>query len=314
MLERLKQCLKLEAEAIGQYARVCGSELSDAVDTICRHSGLLIVVGVGKSGHIARKVASTFCSLGRPSYFLHPTEAAHGDLGIFQKNSLVLVFSNSGESSELFYVLKYCREHQIKLIAVTALKTSTLANSADITLDYGIVDEICPNRLAPTTSTTLSLAIGDALAAGFALQSGMSREKFFDLHPTGSLKAKFLTLGEMMHTGDKLPLVVPEANIQEVVIEITKKSLGVAIVVDNGEVCGIITDGDLRRHVDHLWNAKAIEICTKTPVFLRETTLVTDALSLMKSKRITSCLVHDDSEQFLGLVHLHDCLRSGVLQ
>jgi arabinose-5-phosphate isomerase len=274
----------------------------------------LIVAGIGKSGHIGRKIASTFSSIGKPSVFVHAAEARHGDLGVIQDNSVVLVLSNSGETPELSDLIHYCRLHEIDLIALTADANSTLARNAKATIAYGAVQEVCPNGLAPTTSTTLSLVIGDALAVGLAHLLGTAPEDFRRFHPGGKLGAKLTSVADLMHVGDALPVVAPQMPMAEAVVVMSEKSLGILIVMDEGKVLGVVTDGDMRRHVSRLWHSSAGDIATPDPIFISHSMLATEAVKLMTLKGITSCLVAGDAGEMLGLLHIHDCLRLGVSQ
>lgn len=301
-----------EAGAIRDFAGAMGPSMVEAVRLIHRSEGPLIVAGIGKSGHIAGKLASTFRSLGKSSIFLHPAEASHGDLGLVGRDCVILILSNSGETTELSDLLHYARVHGNPIVAVTARGDSTLGRAAEVTIAYGRVAEVDPNGLAPTTSTTLSLAIGDALAVGVARLLGTQPEDFRRYHPGGKLGTMLLTVGDLMHTGDALPLVAPDDPMAETVVTMTEKALGVAIVTAGGKVRGIITDGDMRRHADRLWTSTAGEIATADPVSVVPAMLATDALALMTERKITTCLVLSKDDRLEGLLHMHDVLRAGV--
>lgn len=303
--------LVAEATAITDFA-ASGQSLARAARMIVDAPGPLIVAGIGKSGHIASKIASTFRSIGKTSIFLHAAEASHGDLGLVQPHSVVLVLSNSGETTELSDLLHYCRVHGIAVIGLTASEDTTLARAADLTIAYGRVTEVCPNRLAPTTSTTLSLAIGDALAVGVTHLLGTAAEDFRRYHPGGKLGALLLSVGDLMHRGEALPIVAPDATMSDTVVEMSQKALGVAIVVKDGAVRGIITDGDMRRHAETLWQARAGDIATANPISVTPQTRAKDALDLMTEKKITACLVCEADGALAGLLHVHDCLRAGL--
>ncbi len=309
--EICRDALTAEAAAISAFAEQ-SADLAEAARMIVAASGPLIVAGIGKSGHIASKISSTFRSIGKASIFLHPAEASHGDLGLVQPDSVVLVLSNSGETTELSDLLHYCRVHGIKVIALTATADNTLAHAADLTIAYGRVREVCPNGLAPTTSTTLSLAIGDALAVGVTHLLGTAAEDFRRYHPGGKLGALLLSVDDLMHTGAELPLVAPDAPMSETVVEMSAKALGVAIVLDGRKVRGIITDGDMRRHAKTLWDSRAADIATPDPISVRPGTRAKDALDLMTNRKITACLVQEEDGALAGLLHLHDCLRAGL--
>jgi arabinose-5-phosphate isomerase len=302
-----------EADAIRGFPASMGDVMARAVRLIHGSDGPLIVAGIGKSGHIAGKLASTFRSLGKSAIFLHAAEASHGDLGLVGRDCVLLILSNSGETTELSDLLHYARTHGNPIVALTSVEESTLARAADITIAYGRVKEVCPNGLAPTTSTTLSLAIGDALAVGVTHLLGTAPEDFRRYHPGGKLGTMLLTVRDLMHTGDDLPLVLPDAPMSETVVTMTEKALGVAIVMQGDTVQGIITDGDMRRHADRLWDSKAGEIATPDPVSVRPDMRASSALRAMTDRKITTCLVLDEDERLAGLLHMHDILRAGVV-
>ena len=305
--------LKEEAGAITQFADTEGASLAAAVRLIHGSTGPLIVAGIGKSGHIANKLASTFRSLGKSAIFLHPAEASHGDLGLVGKDCVILVLSNSGETTELSDLLHYAREHGNKIIALTAAEETTLARAAEITIAYGRVKEVCPNGLAPTTSTTLSLAIGDALAVGVTHMMGNTPEDFRRYHPGGKLGTMLLTVGDLMHKGADLPLVPSHAQMSEAVVTMTEKALGLAVVMDGDHLLGIITDGDMRRHADTLWTSTAGEIATRSPITVTVGMRASEALRLMSDRKITACIVAGEENRVDGVIHLHDILRAGVV-
>lgn len=309
LVNTCRNALLAEAKALVDYSHQIDENWISILNLMLVAKGPLIVAGIGKSGHIARKMASTFSSLCKPAIFLHAAEASHGDLGIIHESSVVLILSNSGETTELSDLIHYCRAHQITTIAITGSETSTLALTSDRVISYGRVEEVCPNKLAPTTSTTLSLAIGDTLAVGLAQLMDRTSDDFRRYHPGGKLGQKLLRVDALMHRGDTLPIVPPGASMAETVIVMSEKSLGVAIVVENDIVLGVITDGDMRRNVNHLWTLSAIDIATPKPIFIEKDRLVTDAVELMTLHGITVCIVMDKSEKIAGLLHIHDCLR-----
>lgn len=307
-----RQALRDEAAAVATFAETGGETLATAVRMIHEAEGPLIVAGIGKSGHIGTKIASTFRSIGKSAIFLHAAEASHGDLGLVAPGSVVLVLSNSGETTELSDLLHYCRKHGHPIIALTASADTTLARAADVTVAYGRVMEVCPNGLAPTTSTTLSLAIGDALAVGVTHLLGTAAEDFRRYHPGGKLGAMLLTVADLMHRGDALPIVGPETEMSDAVVIMTEKSLGVAIVAEDDVLKGIITDGDMRRHVRTLWGAKAGEIATPDPITVTAEMRAADALKIMTGRKITACVVTGENNRVEGLLHMHDILRTGL--
>ncbi|MEM9975272.1 MAG: KpsF/GutQ family sugar-phosphate isomerase [Pseudomonadota bacterium] len=307
--------LRDEAAAITAFAAAETREIATAARKIAGSHAPLIVAGIGKSGHIAGKIASTFRSIGKSAIFLHAAEASHGDLGLVADESVVLILSNSGETTELSDLIHYCRVHGNAIIALTATRESTLARAADLTIAYGPVTEVCPNGLAPTTSTTLQLAIGDALAVGVTHLLGTAADDFRRYHPGGKLGTALLKVRDLMHTGAALPFVAPDAAMSETVAVMAEKALGVALVWDGKDVTGIITDGDMRRHAERLWEARAGDIATPDPVWIASDARATEALALMTrtGNGITSCLVREPGGAFAGFLHIHDCLRAGVV-
>ncbi len=314
LAEACVETLLAEADAVRAYAARGGQDMARAVRLIHASTGPLIVAGIGKSGHVAGKIASTFRSIGKAAIFLHPGEASHGDLGLVTDGSVLLILSNSGETTELSDLLAFARAHGNPVIALTGQPESTLARAAEITIAYGRVAEADPNGLAPTTSTTLSLAIGDALAVGVTHLLGTAAEDFRRYHPGGKLGAMLLTVRDLMHTGGDLPFVAPEAPMSETVAVMAEKALGVALVREGDRVTGIITDGDMRRHAETLWQATAGEIATPDPVFVTPDVLAAAAVEKMTTtgNGITSILVREADGTFAGFLHIHDCLRAGV--
>jgi arabinose-5-phosphate isomerase len=280
-----------------------------AASMIIHSTSPLIVAGVGKSGHIARKIASTFCSLGKPASFLHPAEASHGDLGLIGKDAVLLILSNSGETSELSDLLAYATAHQHAIIGLTANPNSTLGRLATVALAYGKQPEICRNGLAPTTSTTVSLAIGDALAVTVSEIMQIQPEDFRRYHPGGKLGARLAKIGQIMRGADTLPFVRPTDTLREAIVVMSQKNLGLVLVQDQDSIVGILTDGDLRRNIDALdLNMLVQDIATPNPVSITPDLSMEDALAFMNSRKITSCVVRDPAATFLGLVTVHDCL------
>lgn len=303
----VKSALQTEAEAIAVFASH-SDRCVDAIYAIAATTGPLVVSGIGKSGLIGRKIAATFRSLGKQAVFLHAAEASHGDLGLVQPGSIVLILSNSGETDELSDLIFYCRSHEIRIIAMTADGDSTLARASSIAIVYGDVEEVCMKGLAPSTSTTLCLAIGDTLVAGVCHLQGILPEDFRRYHPGGKLGSCLATVGDLMRTGDALPIVAPDTPMAEVVVTMSAKALGVAVVVEDDRVVGIITDGDMRRHIDRLWISTAAEIATPNPIYISGTCLASEALYLLNQKRITVCVVNGTDGCLDGLLHVHDCL------
>lgn len=312
LLTLCRQVLDTEAAAIAGYAARVGHEFTAALRLLHGAQDPVVVSGIGKSGHIARKVASTFCSIGRSAVFLHPVEASHGDLGLVGKTSVALILSNSGETPELSDLISYCEKYCIPIVLITAIAESRLGQRADVTLAYGKVEEACPNGLAPTTSTTLALAIGDALAMGLVHLRGITPADFHRYHPSGKLSARLLTVGALMHSGNRLPLVAPDLPMQKVIIIISAKGFGVALVAERGRVIGIITDGDMRRNVDCLLQSKARDLILGKPLTITPEKLALQALEIMSMQGATCLVVENKAGELQGLIHIHDCVRAGV--
>ncbi len=312
--------LAMEADALQNLADKIWSdeEFSRAVDLIAAIEGRVIVTGMGKSGHIARKIAATMASTGTPAFFVHPGEASHGDMGMIVRGDVVLALSNSGESREMNDLIEYTRRFAIPLIGVTSRPGSTLGESADIVLELPALPEACPNGLAPTTSTTMSLAIGDALAIALLESKGFTATDFQVYHPGGKLGQQLMRASEIMHKGDAVPLISLDAPLKETFTVMTEKGFGAIGLVDaDGLLAGIITDGDIRRHIsDDILNKTAGDIMTATPKIIRPETLVGEAMGIMNDvtqsfRRITCLFVVQEDGKPVGILHLHDCLRAG---
>jgi len=312
LLSLCKASLRLEAAAIAGYSETIGDEFLTALRLLHDARDPVVVAGIGKSGHIARKIASTFRSIGRSAVFLHAAEASHGDLGLIGSHSVVVAISNSGETAELSDLIRYCNLHDVPMVAIVSKVESTLGKRSQAVLAYGKVEEACPNGLAPTTSTTLALAIGDALAAGLVKMMGTTPEDFRRYHPGGKLGTMLLRVSDIMHGGDSLPIVHPDLPMQEVVITMSAKGFGVALVVEHETVCGIITDGDMRRNVDRLWQSCARDVSLGKPLSIEPNCLASEALEIMSANSITCLPVEDKGGSLLGLIHVHDCLRAGI--
>lgn len=307
----LSHVLVTEADAVRSVIERTQEDLSHAVIAVFDSTGPLVVAGVGKSGHIARKVASTFRSLGKRASFLHPAEASHGDLGIIHDDSVVLILSNSGETTELSDLLAYCGEYGIPVISITSSAESTLGKASRIVVAHGTLAEACVNGLAPTTSTTVALALGDALAVGVSHLSKVRPQDFRRYHPGGKLGARLLMAKDLMHKGSALPIVLPSTTMKDVVIEMSRKGFGTAIVCENLKPVGLITDGDMRRNADRLWQSCAIDLILGPPRSIELNTSAVEALRIMNMEGITSIVVTGPSGDLIGLVHIHDCLRAG---
>ncbi|HLI10907.1 MAG TPA: KpsF/GutQ family sugar-phosphate isomerase [Alphaproteobacteria bacterium] len=317
-LAAAQRVLRLEAAALDQLAATLDGAFTAATARLHAVRGRIVVTGMGKSGHIARKIAATLASTGTPALFVHPAEASHGDLGMVTREDAVLALSNSGETNELADLVAYTRRFAIPLIAVTGRAQSSLAEAADIALILPSAPEACPLGLAPTTSTTLMLALGDALAIALLERKGFSAEEFQVLHPGGNIGRRLLRVSDIMHTGDEIPLTSPEASMSEAILVMTRKHFGCVGVLDGaGRLIGIITDGDLRRHMGaELLDKRAAEVMTRGPQTIRPRALAAEALGLMNSRGIdnrgiTSLFVVEEGRP-IGILHIHDCLRAGV--
>ena len=306
-----REVIRIEGSALADLAAILDDSFVEAVDLLVGTTQRVIVSGMGKSGHIARKIAATLASTGTPALFVHPAEAAHGDLGMITEGDLLLMLSNSGSTPELKAVIQHARTVGAPIIAMGSQTASPMMRSANVRLVLPAVREACPVNIAPTTSTTLMLALGDALAVATMRVRGLTRERLQLLHPGGSIGDRLLPVDAVMHSGDSLPLVNPDTPMVEVIIEMTRKSFGIAGVVDGGTLVGVITDGDLRRHCEQLLELKASDVLTAGPKVVAEGTLCEDALALLEEHRITALFVtaHDAPERPIGLVHIHDFTR-----
>jgi len=315
-LEIARQVLTAEATAIRNLVDGLGEDFERAVQMIGASTGRVIWTGMGKSGIICRKLAATMSSTGTPALFLHPAEAIHGDLGMVTESDLVVAISNSGATEEILRLLEILRRLGIKLIAMTSHPDSPLARAADVHLDLGVRNEACPMNLAPTASTTASLALGDALALTVSARKGFREEDFARFHPGGKLGKKFLKVKDLMHTGDDMPVVVAEAAMKDVIYEMSRKGLGLATVLDtDGSLLGVITDGDLRRLMERDPDPlarSAEEVMHKGGVCIAGNELATAALKRLEEKRITSLLVCDGSGVVAGVLHVHDLWGVGL--
>jgi arabinose-5-phosphate isomerase len=290
-----------------------GKSFTAAVELISSARGRLIVTGMGKSGHVARKIAASFASTGTPAFFVHPSEASHGDLGMITPDDLIIALSWSGETVELKDLIDYSRRFRIGLIAITAAADSTLGHAADVALVLPQAREACPHNLAPTTSTLMQAALGDALAIALLESRGFTAIDFSRLHPGGRLGAMLKFVRDIMHTGAEMPLAPLGARMSEAITEMTAKTFGCVGITDaRGDLVGIITDGDLRRHMsDNLLDLTVEEVMTKRPITVRPDQLVSEALELLNSTKKTQLLVVDAGKP-VGVVHFHDLLRAGV--
>jgi arabinose-5-phosphate isomerase len=309
--------LRLEAEGVEALRAALdgdlGAQVDRAVALIAATAGRVVVSGMGKSGHIGRKIAATMASVGTPALYVHPGEASHGDLGMITRDDLVLALSNSGQTEELADTIAYCSRFSIPLIGMTGRGDSTLAEASTVALVLPAVAEACPMGLAPTTSTTMMMALGDAMAVALLEQRGFSETDYQVLHPGGRLGRRLLRVSDLMHTGSQMPVARPDQPMSEVLLVMTACRQGCAGIVDgDGQLVGIITDGDLRRHVDNgLMEMSARDVMTEDPQSIRPEALAAEALGLMNARKITGLFAVQDGRP-VGFLHMHDCLREGV--
>jgi arabinose-5-phosphate isomerase len=313
-VEVARRVVRAEVGGLQRLADALDLSFERAVAACAAVRGRIIVTGIGKSGHVGRKIAATLASTGTPAQFVHPVEASHGDLGMVGSQDAILALSNSGETTELADIIAYSRRFEITLIAITAGAGTTLAGAADVVLLLPPAAEACPMGLAPTTSTTMMLALGDALAIALLERKGFSSTDFRRFHPGGKLGRRLLRVRDIMHTGDEIPLISPGARMSEAILVMTAKSFGcVGVCQSDGRLIGVITDGDLRRHMEQALLGRAVaEVMHCSPRTVPAGTLAADALGMMNRFAITSLFVVDENERPVGFLHMHDCLRAGV--
>jgi len=315
LLDLGRKVIRDEAAALEKLADGLGEGFVEAVETLLHAKGRVIVSGMGKSGHIARKIAATLASTGTPAHFVHPAEASHGDLGMMTRGDVVIVVSNSGETPELADLVAYTRRFGIPLIGIASHPDSTLMTQSDVRIVLPKVQEACGIGVVPTTSTTMALALGDALAIALMEHRDFTPENFRDFHPGGRLGARLTKVRDLMHDGDALPLVGPKTPMSDTLLTISQKGFGVVAVVDDaGDIMGIVTDGDLRRHMDGLLDRTAGEVMTPSPHTVGPDILAEEAVGVMNARKITCLFVVSpaSTRRVVGILHVHDCLRAGV--
>lgn len=319
VIEKARQVLKIEGEAILSLIDRIDDNFVKAVDLLDKCKGRVVITGIGKSGIIGKKISATLASTGIPSLFLHAADAVHGDIGMITRKDLVIAISYSGETDEILNLLPTIKRFDVILVSITGNIHSTLANKSDITLDASVKEEACPLGLIPTASTTATLALGDALALALLDKRGFKEEDFAIYHPGGSLGKKLLLrVGDIMHTGDKLPILNITAPFKDVIMEISSKKLGITIVVDkDNKVVGIITDGDLRRLMEKregdIFKITAQEMMSTDPKIIEKHALTAEAIQVMEKYSITSLVIIDGNKNPSGIIHLHDILKAGVV-
>ncbi|MGR3491074.1 MAG: KpsF/GutQ family sugar-phosphate isomerase [Shimia sp.] len=311
-IETGRRVVRTEAAALGTLANALGDSFADAVETLLKAKGRIVVSGMGKSGHVGRKIAATLASTGTPAQFVHPAEASHGDLGMMAQGDVALILSNSGETPELSDIIAYTRRFDIPMIGVASRAESSLMRQADVALLLPAAEEACGSGIVPTSSTTMTLALGDALAVALMEHRAFTPEHFRQFHPGGKLGAKLSKVSDLMHDGNALPLCSPDMPMGEVLVEMTQKGFGViGVRNDSGALTGIITDGDLRRHLDGLMERTAGEVMSPNPSTIAPWALAEAAVKAMNARKITSLFVTEKARP-VGLIHIHDCLRVGL--
>ncbi len=314
-----KKVLKTEAEAVYTLIERLGSNFEKAVEIIYTSKGRVVVMGMGKSGLVGKKIAATLASTGTPAFFLHPAEAGHGDLGMVTSDDVMIAISNSGETEEILRLIPFLKRFNLRLISITGNLDSALSKAADVNLDISVKEEACPLGVIPTASTTATMAMGDAVAVALLMKRGLKEEDFAFFHPGGSIGKKFfIKVKDLMHTGGDIPKVFLKTPMSKAMVEMSSKRLGHAIVLDESDrVAGVITDGDLRRGIEQ-WGGKlfelaAEEVMTRNPKTVSEEELAVKALSIMESYSITALVVPDVDGRAIGIIHLHDILREGIV-
>ncbi|HWY24199.1 MAG TPA: KpsF/GutQ family sugar-phosphate isomerase [Nevskia sp.] len=313
-----RRVLEIERDALAGLLPRVNADFARACALMLACHGRVVVTGMGKSGHIGSKIAATLASTGTPSFFVHPGEASHGDLGMITRQDVVIAISNSGETAEILTILPLIKRMGAPLIAMTGKPGSTLAKSAEVHLDVTVAQEACPHNLAPTASTTATLAMGDALAVALLEARGFTQEDFARSHPGGALGRRLLLkISDLMHSGERVPKVSPEATLSEALLEMTRKGVGMTAIVDaQDHALGIFTDGDLRRVIDSgvdVRTVKISEVMTRGGKSVAATQLAVDAVNLMDRHKITVLMVLDQQRKLLGVIHMHDLLRAGVV-
>lgn len=307
------QTINSEIDTIIKLRDSLNESLTKALDAMQQAQGRIIITGMGKSGHIGKKIAASLASTGTPSFFVHPAEASHGDLGMITEDDVVIAISNSGESKELIDILNYCKRFGIKLISITKNPESSLGKAGDIVLELPNNGEACPLGLAPTNSTTATLVLGDILTAGLIQRKGFTKADFNARHPGGKLGSILQKVSDLMHTNSDMPILEENSDMHRVLLEMTSKRLGcVGFINNNGELTGMLTDGDLRRCLSaQILEEKAINIMTKNPKTIHKDMMASEAMKIMHDKKITNIFIVENKKP-IGVIHIHDLLNNGV--
>ena len=311
-----KRTLKIESDSISALGKQLDNSFTTLCEKVASSKGKFVIMGVGKSGHIAQKISATLSSTGTPSIFIHPTEAAHGDMGLINKKDIVLLISNSGETDEIINILTSLKRHSKEIASLTSDNSSTIAISADIKIQIKSKKEACPLDLAPTSSTTNALAFGDALAIALLEAKGFTKNDFASSHPAGKLGKKLITkVSDLMHKGSFVPKVSPNTILDKALLEITKKNLGITLVVDKTKVVGIFTDGDLRRSINNkvdIQQTKIKDLMTKSYKTINSNALAVDAAKIMEKNKIFT-LVVTEKKKYVGVISMHDLIEARIL-
>ena len=311
-----RRTLKIESDSISSIGKQLKSSFTTLCEKVMVSKGKFVIMGVGKSGHIAQKISATLSSTGTPSIFIHPTEAAHGDMGLINKKDIILLISNSGETDEIINILSSLKRHAKEIASLTSNNSSTIAKFADIKIELKSKKEACPLDLAPTSSTTNALAFGDALAIALLEAKGFTKNDFASSHPAGKLGKKLITkVSDIMHKGKSLPLVSPDTILDKALLEITKKKLGITLVVDKTKVVGIFTDGDLRRSINkkvNIQKTKIKDLMTKSFITINSNALAVDAAKIMEKNKIFT-LVVTENKKYVGVISMHDLIEARIL-
>lgn len=312
-IECAKRTIDREIDTILKLKESLNESFTQALDVMQNAKGRIIITGMGKSGHIGKKIAASLASTGTPSFFVHPAEASHGDLGMITENDVVIAISNSGESKELVDILNYCKRFGIKLISITKNPDSSLGKAGDIVLLLPNNGEACPLGLAPTSSTTATLVLGDILTAGLIERKGFTKADFNSRHPGGKLGSILQKVSDLMHTGTEMPILEENSDMQRVLLEMTSKRLGcVGFINSRGEFTGMLTDGDLRRCLSpQILQEKAINLMTKSPKTISKDVMASEAMKIMHDKKITNIFILENQKP-IGVIHIHDLLNNGV--
>ncbi len=318
ILDTIKKAVDIEYECVGVLRERIGNEYVRAVEILYNCSGRIIFSGAGKSGIVAKKISSTFSSIGTPSIFIHPSDAVHGDLGSVTADDVAFMVSNSGKTEEILFLLPVLRQFGVPVISIVGDVNSELARNSDVVLDASVGREATPIDLVPTSSTTVATVIGDALAAGLIVKRGFKNEDFGFFHPAGTIgKRLVLRVKDLMHTGDEMPVLSEDDGIEDILYEISSKRLGVGIVSEDGFIKGIITDGDLRRAFERykrdIFDIKAKDIMTRSPKTIHERAFALEAANVMESYSITNLAVVGGNGRLVGVIHIHDILKAGIL-